>query len=125
MVPHQFVPQWPGGREREVRRVDPLLHSGKPGDDASMFDTETPTPTMTRITPPEQRESQAPSARDVRVEVACARTLLDELEAVLDGKDDGRARHEVVAQVADQLTRIALAIQGRSRETRPPPSPNR
>ncbi len=49
--------------------------------------------------------------RTVRMEVACARTVLDELAAVLDGVREGRTPREMLGPVADELARVALAMQ--------------
>jgi hypothetical protein len=50
-------------------------------------------------------------SRGVMTEVACARALLDELETVLDADHEGHAGCDVVAQVADQLTRLASTMK--------------
>jgi hypothetical protein len=45
--------------------------------------------------------------RSLRTDVACARALLDALEAVLDAENDERTRRDVIVQMAGQLTRVA------------------
>jgi hypothetical protein len=52
-----------------------------------------------------------PVARAVRAELACARTLLEELETVLEAHNEERTRCDVVAQFADQLDRLARAMR--------------
>jgi hypothetical protein len=49
--------------------------------------------------------------RAVRAELACARTLLDELVTVLEAHHDERTRSDVVEQVAEQLDRVAVAMR--------------
>ena len=49
--------------------------------------------------------------RAVRAELACARTLLDELVTVLESHHDERTRCDVVAQVAEQLDRVADSMR--------------
>ena len=49
--------------------------------------------------------------RSLRVELACARTLLDALENVLEREIPDEARRDVVAQAAEELARAATAIQ--------------
>jgi hypothetical protein len=48
-----------------------------------------------------------PEPRAVRAELACARTLLDELVTVLEARHDERMRCDMVEQVAEQLDRVA------------------
>ncbi|HSY23501.1 MAG TPA: hypothetical protein VK841_15350 [Polyangiaceae bacterium] len=55
------------------------------------------------------------ASRALRMEIACARTLLDELEAALDAEEE--VRSHVSAQTADQLTRLANTMK-----TAPPAS---
>ncbi len=45
--------------------------------------------------------------RALRTELACARALLDELEAVLDAENEERTQNCVVIQMADQFARVA------------------
>jgi hypothetical protein len=61
----------------------------------------------------ESLESRPPpsKARAVRAELACAKTLLDELETVLEAHDEERTRCDVVAQLADQLDRLANTMR--------------
>jgi len=49
--------------------------------------------------------------RTMRIELACARALLDAIEIVLDTPSAARSRSDVVAQIADQLSRVAITIQ--------------
>jgi hypothetical protein len=49
--------------------------------------------------------------RALRTELACARALLDALEAVLDAETREQVRADVVVQMADQLARMANAIK--------------
>jgi hypothetical protein len=46
-----------------------------------------------------------------RIELACARALLDELEAALDAKTDDRTPGDFVVQSADQLARLATTMK--------------
>jgi hypothetical protein len=50
-------------------------------------------------------------ARTLRGELACARTLLDELVTVLEARNDERTRCDVVEQVAEQLDRVAETMR--------------
>jgi hypothetical protein len=50
-------------------------------------------------------------ARALRAELACARTLLDELSTVLEAHHDERTRCDVVEQAAEQLGRVADAMR--------------
>lgn len=49
--------------------------------------------------------------RTMRIELACARALLDAIEIVLNAPSTARSRSDVVAQIADQLSRVALTIR--------------
>jgi hypothetical protein len=49
--------------------------------------------------------------RTPRTELACARALLDALEAVLDAEHEEQTRCDVAAQVADQLARVANTLK--------------
>ena len=49
--------------------------------------------------------------RPARTELACARALLDALEALLDAEHEDRTRCDVVVQVADQLARVASTLR--------------
>jgi hypothetical protein len=49
--------------------------------------------------------------RTMRIELACARALLDAIEMVLSAPSTARSRSDVVAQIADQLSRVAITIQ--------------
>ncbi len=52
-----------------------------------------------------------PAPRTVSTELACARALLDALEAVLDAESEERIAFDVVVQVADQLARLAGSMK--------------
>jgi hypothetical protein len=54
--------------------------------------------------------------RTLRMEIACARMLLDELEAALDAGE--KVQCDVSAQTADQLARLADTMKSAP----PPPS---
>ncbi len=49
--------------------------------------------------------------RGLRTDVACARALLDALEAVLDADSDERTQRDVIVQMAGQLTRVASRME--------------
>jgi hypothetical protein len=49
--------------------------------------------------------------RTMRIELACARALLDAIEIILNVPSSARSRSDVVAQIADQLSRVAIIIQ--------------
>jgi hypothetical protein len=49
--------------------------------------------------------------RALRIELACARALLDALEAVLDAEIEARTQCGVVLQIADQFARVANTMR--------------
>jgi hypothetical protein len=49
--------------------------------------------------------------RGLRTDVACARALLDALEAVLDAESDEGTQRDVIVQMAGQLTRVASRME--------------
>jgi hypothetical protein len=58
-------------------------------------------------------ESSDPlSPRAVRTELACARALLDELEARFALGNAGAGSRNLAAQAADELTRVARTMKG-------------
>ncbi len=52
-----------------------------------------------------------PPPRAVSTELACARALLDALEALLRSEEVEPTRCDVVVQLADQLTRVATTMK--------------
>ncbi len=58
-------------------------------------------------------ESRDPlSARAVRTELACARALLDELEARFAAGNVSAGSRDLAAQAADELARVARTMKG-------------
>ena len=49
--------------------------------------------------------------RTMRIELACARALLDAIEIIFNAPSTARSRSDVVAQIADQLSRVAITIR--------------
>jgi hypothetical protein len=57
------------------------------------------------------RDGKSPPAqRAARTELACARALLDALEAMLDAENEERAQCGVALQMAEQFIRLANAL---------------
>jgi len=57
------------------------------------------------------RDKKLPAAqRAARTELACARALLDALEAMLDAENEERAQCGVALQMAEQFIRLANAL---------------
>jgi hypothetical protein len=55
------------------------------------------------------KESPRRAPRSLLTALACARSLLDQLETVIDGANDERT-HDVVLQVAEHLARLASTM---------------
>jgi ribosome-associated translation inhibitor RaiA len=64
---------------------------------------------MTSVENVDPARNGGAARRALRMEIACARALLDELEATLDAEEDVRC--DVSAQAADQLTRLANTMK--------------
>ena len=52
-----------------------------------------------------------PRVRSLRVAVACARALLDELDTELGEPGEDQTTRDVIAQVADERERVAKAMK--------------
>jgi hypothetical protein len=82
---------------------------GAPPENYKRRDDDKERPLERRRETANLKESPRRAPRSLLTALACARSLLDQLETVIDGANDERTR-DVVIQVAEHLARLASTM---------------